>query len=183
VATANAGSSQSVCSGTSLTLAGAVGGAASGGTWSGGAGTYVPDNATLNAVYTPSAAEYAAGSVTLTLTTNDPSGPCTFASSSVTFFFYENPVIAFTVDDPNGCPVHCGAFTDQTTIGGGDNIVSGIGILVTAALSIQPRKIHRIVLHNRFLRCNINCDIQPWLCKHPYQYPHGACICHTASRF
>jgi len=41
-----------------------------------------------------------------------------------TFFFYENPVIAFTVDDPNGCPVHCGAFTDQTTIGGGDNIVS-----------------------------------------------------------
>ncbi len=124
VATANAGSSQSVCSGSSLTLAGAVGGAASGGTWSGGAGTYTPDNATLNAVYTPSAAEYAAGSVTLTLTTNDPTGPCTFASSSVTFFFYENPVIAFTVDDPNGCPVHCGAFTDLSTIGGGDNIVS-----------------------------------------------------------
>lgn len=124
VATANAGSSQSVCSGSGITLAGAVGGSASGGSWSGGAGSFSPNNTTLNAVYTPSAAEYAAGAVTLTLTTDDPAGPCTFASSSVTFHFYENPVIAFTVDDPDGCPVHCASFTDHTTIGGGDNIVS-----------------------------------------------------------
>jgi gliding motility-associated-like protein len=124
VATANAGSSQSVCSGVSLTLAGAVGGSASGGTWSGGAGTYSPNNNTLNAVYTPSAAEYAAGSVTLTLTTNDPAGPCTFASSSVTFFFFQNPVVSFTVDDPNGCPVHCANFTDQSTVTPGDMLVS-----------------------------------------------------------
>lgn len=124
VATANAGSSQSVCAGSSISLSGAVGGSATGGTWSGGSGTFTPDNTTLNAVYTPSAAEYAAGSVTLTLTTDDPAGPCTFASSNVTFFFYENPVVAFTVDDPNGCPIHCASFTDMTTIGGGDNIVA-----------------------------------------------------------
>lgn len=124
VATANAGSSQSVCAGSSITLAGAVGGSATGGTWSGGAGTFTPNNTTLNAVYTPNAAEFAAGSVTLTLTTDDPTGPCTFASSSVTFFFYENPAVNFTVIDPNGCPVHCASFTDQTTIGGGDTIVS-----------------------------------------------------------
>ncbi|MCW3072100.1 MAG: hypothetical protein JWO44_1990 [Bacteroidetes bacterium] len=124
VATANAGSSQSVCAGMSLTLAGAVGGSASGGVWSGGAGTYAPNNATLNAVYTPSAAEYAAGSVTLTLTTDDPSGPCTFASSSVTFFFFQNPVVNFIVDDPNGCPIHCANFTDQSTVAAGDVITS-----------------------------------------------------------
>jgi gliding motility-associated-like protein len=124
VATANAGSSQSVCAGTSLTLAGSVGGSASGGTWSGGAGTYSPNNTTLNAVYTPSASEYAAGSVTLTLTTDDPAGPCTFASSSVTFYFYQNPVVNFAVDDPDGCPIHCANFTDQSTVAAGDAIVS-----------------------------------------------------------
>ncbi len=124
VATANAGTPQSVCIGSSITLGGAVAGSASGGTWSGGAGTYAPNNTTLNAVYTPSAAEYAAGSITLTLTTNDPIGPCTFASSNVTFSFYQTPVVSFVVDDPDGCPVHCVQFTDNSTVGGGDNIVS-----------------------------------------------------------
>jgi gliding motility-associated-like protein len=124
VATANAGSSQSVCVGTGITLAGAVGGAATGGTWSGGLGTFAPDNATLNAVYTPSAAEYAAGSVTLTLTSNDPAGPCTFASSNVTFFFYQNPVVDFTVTDPSGCPVHCASLTNTSTVAAGETIAA-----------------------------------------------------------
>jgi gliding motility-associated-like protein len=124
VATANAGSAQHVCAGLSITLGGAIGGSATSGTWSGGTGTYSPNNTTLNAVYTPSAAEYAADSVTLTLTTNDPVGPCTFASSNVTFYFYPNPVVNFSVVDPNGCPVHCANFTDLSTVGGGDHIVS-----------------------------------------------------------
>ncbi len=123
VATANAGSPQSVCSGTGITLAGAVGGSASGGTWSGGAGTFFPNNTTLNAVYTASAGEYASGTVTLTLTTNDPTGPCTFASSSVTFTFFQNPVINFSVNDPNGCPTHCVQFADASTVSGGNVIV------------------------------------------------------------
>jgi gliding motility-associated-like protein len=124
VATSNAGSSQSVCSGTSLTLAGAVGGSATGGTWSGGAGIYTPNNSALNAVYTPSAAEFAAGTVTLTLTSDDPTGPCAFASSNVTFFFYQNPVVNFTTINPSGCPVQCASFTDNSTIVAGDAIVS-----------------------------------------------------------
>ena len=42
---------------------------ATGGTWTGGTGIFSPGNNTLNAVYTPSASEQSAGSVTLTLTT------------------------------------------------------------------------------------------------------------------
>src|SRR5207244_12972330 len=57
-------------------LAGAIGGGAATATWSGGAGTFSPNASTLNATYTPNAAEIAAGGVTLTLTTNDPAGPC-----------------------------------------------------------------------------------------------------------
>lgn len=122
--TANAGLSQSVCSGANITLGGNIGGSATSGTWSGGTGTFFPNNTTLNAVYTPSAAELAAGSVTFTLTTNDPAGPCNAATSTVTHNFYQNPVVNFTVDDPNGCPIHCVQFTDLTTVGGGDNITN-----------------------------------------------------------
>lgn len=122
--TANAGSAQYVCSGTAIKLAGSIGGTASSGTWSGGAGIYSPDNTTLNAVYTASPAEFAADSVTLTLTTNDPIGPCTFSASSVTLHFYQNPVVNFTADDPTGCPIHCTKFTNLSSVGGGDTIVS-----------------------------------------------------------
>ena len=65
---ANAGSDTSICVGTSATLAGVVAGA-SGGIWSGGSGTFVPGPATLNAQYTPSAAEISAGFVVLKLVT------------------------------------------------------------------------------------------------------------------
>jgi hypothetical protein len=83
-ATANAGADVSVCSTSpQVTLAGVVGGGATGGTWSGGAGTFNPSASALNASYTPNAAEIAAGSVTLTLTTNATGGPCGQVSDQV----------------------------------------------------------------------------------------------------
>jgi hypothetical protein len=69
----NAGADQTVCaSSPNVTLAGTIVGGATTGTWSGGTGTYNPNNTTLNAIYTPSAAEITAGTVTLTLTSADP---------------------------------------------------------------------------------------------------------------
>src|SRR5204862_216245 len=59
------------------------GGSASSGTWSGGAGTFNPNASALTATYTPSAAEIAAGTVTLTLTSNDPTGPCPAVSDTM----------------------------------------------------------------------------------------------------
>ena len=83
LATVNAGTDQTVCATSPVTLAGTVGGGASTGTWSGGLGTYSPNATTLNAVYTPTAAEIADGIVVLTLTTNDPAGPCASVSDQV----------------------------------------------------------------------------------------------------
>ena len=123
VQTANAGSPQSICFGSGFTLSGSVGGSATGGTWSGGSGTFSPNATTLNAVYTPSAADTVGGSVTLTLTSSG-TGPCPFASSNVTLSFYPAPVVNFIVDDPDGCPVHCATFTDLSTVTGGGSIVS-----------------------------------------------------------
>lgn len=83
VATVEAGIPQTICSSSTVTLAGSIGGGASTGTWSGGTGSFNPNNTTVNAIYTPSAAEITTGTVTLTLTTNDPAGPCGSVSDAV----------------------------------------------------------------------------------------------------
>ena len=80
-ATANAGGAQTVCAGGSVTLAGIIGGSATGSTWSAASGTFSNVNS-LTSTYTPS---LTFGGVTLTLTTNDPdgAGPCPAATSTV----------------------------------------------------------------------------------------------------
>jgi hypothetical protein len=75
----DAGTNASVCANNSaISLNGSVTGA-TGGTWTGGTGTYSPNNTTLNATYTPSAAERTAGTVTLTLTSTG-NGNCNAVS-------------------------------------------------------------------------------------------------------
>jgi gliding motility-associated-like protein len=61
---ASAGPDQVICAGSTVQLAGSLGGAAAG-TWSGGTGTFSPDNSSPTAIYTPSPAEITAGIVTL----------------------------------------------------------------------------------------------------------------------
>src|SRR5262249_28777943 len=81
----NAGPDQSVCaSSPQVQLAGSITGAVTTGTWSGGTGTFNPNRNTLNATYTPTAAEIAAGRVTLTLTSNATGRPCPPASDQMT---------------------------------------------------------------------------------------------------
>ena len=117
VATAEAGNAQMVCaSSPAVTLAGVVGGSASSGTWSGGAGSFNPNASTLNAVYTPSAGEISAGTVTLTLTTNDPAGPCGPASDTVTITI--NPTATVDAGNPQTVCADNPAVTLAGVIGG-----------------------------------------------------------------
>lgn len=84
--------------------------------WSGGTGTYTPNDADLTAVYQPSAAEIAAGQVTLTLTSK-ATAVCPAINSKVTYPIYPNPLIRFSVDKPKECAPHCVNFLDSTTAG------------------------------------------------------------------
>jgi gliding motility-associated-like protein len=85
--TANAGADDTVCIQSPVaTLNGSVTGAA-GGIWSGGSGTFSPNNTTLAGMnYTPTPAEIAAGFVDLTLTTTG-NGTCPGASDVVRITF------------------------------------------------------------------------------------------------
>lgn len=102
-ATVNAGPDQSICATSTVTLAGSIGGSATSATWTGGTGTFNPNNTTLNAVYTPSLAERAAQSVTLTLTTDDPPGVCLPVSDQVTIAIGTMPTSAVLTTSGDAC--------------------------------------------------------------------------------
>src|SRR5262249_6642759 len=84
--TANAGPDQTVCAtSTQAQRAGSVTGG--NGAWSGGAGSYSPNANTLNAIYTLTAAEVAAGGLKLALKCTPTSGPCGAASDTMQITF------------------------------------------------------------------------------------------------
>lgn len=86
----NAGPDQAVCSSSpQVQLQGSVIGTVSTGMWSGGAGSFSPGRASLNAVYTPTAAEIAAGTVALLLTSATPAGPCPPSSDAMTITIHQ----------------------------------------------------------------------------------------------
>jgi hypothetical protein len=93
VATADAGVAQTVCVGGTVALAGTVGGSATSGTWSAPSGTF-SDETSLTSTYTPS---ITSGTVTLTLTTDDPTGPCPAATSTVVITVNQTPSVASAI--------------------------------------------------------------------------------------
>jgi gliding motility-associated-like protein len=86
---ANAGLDQTVCSTPApiVSINGSVS-ATGTGTWSGGNGNYNSSTTDLTLLYTPSAAEIASGSVTLTLTPTN-NGGCPFTTDQVTINFVQ----------------------------------------------------------------------------------------------
>ncbi len=73
-----------ICKGVAAKLTGVISGGASKGAWTGGAGVFVPDRTALDATYIPTAAEETAGTVVLTLESEDPVGPCVKVDKQLT---------------------------------------------------------------------------------------------------
>jgi len=116
--TADAGTDQQICFDGSVTLAGSYT-VAGGAIWSGGTGTFDPNNTTTNAVYTPSADEVEAGTVTLTLITTD-NGPCNEASDEMIITIYPEPAIVYDVNGDSyivGTPLeYCNGTLVEATV-------------------------------------------------------------------
>ncbi|MGE0562751.1 MAG: PKD domain-containing protein [Flavobacteriales bacterium] len=99
---ADAGQDQTVCEiDIPIALSGSVV-AASGGTWTGGNGSFSPDNNTLNASYTPTSSEIANGSVTLYLTTTG-NGSCPPATDTVLLSIVKFNASILTVSNGVSC--------------------------------------------------------------------------------
>ena len=119
-ASADAGADQAVCSvSPDITINGTIGGAASSSTWStSGTGTF--DNAaSLTTTYSPSADDISAGSVLLSLTTDDPSGPCPPAISSMTLTINPSPIVTIDINNPTCTGIVDGEATANVSSGTG----------------------------------------------------------------
>jgi hypothetical protein len=140
-ATADVGGNQTICATNSTTvLGGSVGGAATGAVWSSaGTGSFVPDATTLNAVYTPSAGDIAAGTVTLTLSATGQLAPCA-ATAQVVVTIQAPPAITSQPASRTNCPSTPAIFSVSATGTGlsyqwqvsGDNGVTFTNISDTA---------------------------------------------------
>jgi gliding motility-associated-like protein len=90
--TVDAGPDQTVCANNSTTTLTGIVTVASGGIWSGGAGTFSPNNTTLNATYKPTASEITSGIVTLTLTSTG-NGNCIAVSDKIVIHITPAPTV------------------------------------------------------------------------------------------
>ncbi len=82
-ATVSAGPDQTICSVSSASVSGSFGGSATSATWStSGDGTFA-NASNPGTTYSPGPTDQLSGSVTLTLTTNDPTGSCGAASDAL----------------------------------------------------------------------------------------------------
>lgn len=121
----SAGSDKAVCSTNPVvTLGGSFSGGATGATWtSTGSGTFNPDNTTMNATYTPSTADTAAGSVQIILTSSN-AATCTQATDTLKITYTKPPSVTAagnaTVCANNSAPL-------TGVVGGG----AGTGIWTT----------------------------------------------------
>jgi gliding motility-associated-like protein len=125
--TVNAGPDQTKCANNAnTTLAGAVT-VATGGTWSGGGGTFNPSTAALNAVYTPTAGEIASGSVTLTLTTTG-NGTCNPVTDQMTIFFTTAPTVNAGADQTKCANNAATTLAGSVTVASGGQWSGGLGV-------------------------------------------------------
>jgi gliding motility-associated-like protein len=108
--TVNAGLDLSSCKNNApIALGGFVNGPTTTGIWSGGAGTFNPSSAVLNATYTPSAAEISVGFVNLTLTSSN-NGNCNSVNDLIKLNFVPKPFANFNFN--NVCLNNSSSFTD-----------------------------------------------------------------------
>jgi len=92
----NAGADAVICSNDVFVTQGSIGGSASSAVWTTNGNGSFDDNTNLNATYTPSADDLLSGFVVLTLTSDDPSGPCESSFDDMELSF--NPAAIVEID-------------------------------------------------------------------------------------
>ncbi len=117
----SAGTDLTACKNNAISaLSGLVSGPTSTGIWSGGTGTYTPNNTTLNGLYSPSASELSAGSVTLSLSSTN-NGNCNQTVDNIIINFTNAPIVNagtnLTACKNNATAILSGLISGPTTTG------------------------------------------------------------------
>jgi hypothetical protein len=116
-----AGVDKVICEGEQVLISDATsGGSTTSVLWTGGTGTFSPNNTTLNTTYIHAAGEVNS-TVTLTITTNDPDGPCVAVSDQIDITINDAPEV-FAGADQTICEGDVAVMSDATYGGGTSSI-------------------------------------------------------------
>ncbi|WP_026260279.1 T9SS type A sorting domain-containing protein [Segetibacter koreensis] len=118
-ATVSTGSPQTICSDGTVTLNGSIGGSANSAKWTTNGDGSFDNDSKLNAIYTPGTQDKANYSVTLTLTTNDPDGPCTATHADVMITINPQATVSVTTPATKNCAGGIATYSLSGSIGGG----------------------------------------------------------------
>lgn len=149
-ATANAGSNAAICSNLTYTLGGSIGGGASSATWStSGTGSFTPtDTFGVATAYVPSPADITAGSVVITLTTDDPDGAGSCVAATASFTLTIHPATAVNL---SATALLCNGASNGTATAmasGGTGAYSYLWntLAVTSAISGLPANVYTVTV-------------------------------------
>ncbi|MGM5470094.1 LamG-like jellyroll fold domain-containing protein [Flavobacteriaceae bacterium LMO-SS05] len=118
-AVVDAGPDQTICTNETPTFTATLSGGAASGTWTrSGSGVINSPNSTTT-TYTPSASDISNGTVTLTFTSNNPSGPCAATSDSVILTIKEEIIIYTQPENVGICENNA---TSLSVVAGGDDL-------------------------------------------------------------
>lgn len=112
----DAGTNVDICAGEPAELQATIQNAM-GGIWTGGSGSFSPNNTSLFATYTPSLSEVTAGSVTLTLTSTG-NGTCSAVADQITIAIHANPTISIISANDVLCYNACSGSAEVAGNGG-----------------------------------------------------------------
>ncbi len=130
-----------VCQGATPSLTATIGGTASSVTWSSsGDGTF-SSTTSLTTVYTPGTNDVASGNVVITVTTDDPAGPCNAATDNVTLTINPLPVADAGADDTLTCSATSITLDGTGSSSGANysyNWTSPNGNIVSGATTLTP---------------------------------------------
>ncbi len=134
--TVNAGANQTVCANNpNISLNGSVT-VASGGIWTGGAGTFIPSNTALNAVYVPTSSEINSGSLALTLTTTG-NGICNPIADNVLITFSPAPIVNAGVNQTKCANNAVVTLAGSITVASGGVWTGGLGSFNPSATTLN----------------------------------------------
>ncbi|MCD6019330.1 MAG: C-terminal target protein [Bacteroidetes bacterium] len=132
IPTASAGADATICADQSYTLSGGVGGAASTLVWTTSGSGVFSNSSSATSLYTPSAFDISKGSVVLTITSDDPNGPCSFATDAMTLTINPTPTVSAGSTNTLTCSNKTLVLTGS---GGGTYTWEGPGIVSGAGTS------------------------------------------------
>lgn len=155
--TVDAGANASVCAGATYTLNGSMGGSATSVTWSSnGTGTF-SSSSTISTVYTPSAADISSGSVTITVTTNDPAGPCTAVTDNMILTITPLDNATFNYSSSTYCVTGTDPTPTITGLAGGSFSATPAGLSITSATGLIDLSASTVGTYNVTYSTNGTC--------------------------